>query len=190
MTQGSDRTHLSLFEVLVDLHLGRRRLFLFEAVLPLANAAHELLVVLGHVPLDRIVAVLADHALEQVSNLDLEVVRVLVRPVHERRNERRERRSHEGGVEGDDGDLDEPEAGLDDLSVRRAEEDDNRLEEFGLVLVLERGCVQVIAASIVRTRRKPASSVWPTHLGTPTSSARAHRSSRQSCADSLPPIRH
>lgn len=108
----------------------------------LADVAHELLVVLGHVALDLAVAVLADHALEEVADLDLEVVRVLVRPVDERRHELRERRRDERRLERDDGDLDEAEAGLDDLAVRRREEDDDGVDELGEVRVVERGCEQ------------------------------------------------
>lgn len=139
-------THLVIVEVSVDVHLGRSRLLLLEAVLAFPDAADELLVVFGDVPLDRVVAVLADHAFEQVADLDLEVVRVLVRPVDERGDEGRQGRRHERRVERDDRDLDKAETGLDDFAVRRTEEDDDRLEQLGLVLVLERGCRARVSA--------------------------------------------
>lgn len=108
--------------------------------MPLADVAHELLVVLGHVTLDGVVPKAADHALEEVPDLDLEVVRVLVRPVDERGHELRQRRRDELGLERDDGNLDKAEAGLDNLAVGRREEDGDRVDELGEVRVVERGC--------------------------------------------------
>lgn len=159
--------HLVIVEVSVDVHLGRSGLLLLEAVLAFPDAADELLVVFGDVALDRVVAVLADHAFEQVADLDLEVVRVLVRPVDERGNESRQGRRHERRVERDDRDLDKAETGLDDLAVRRPEEDDNRLQKLGLVLVLERGCRREFSLATDPTFEVGANSPRNSHVSRP-----------------------
>ena len=139
--KGKRKTNLSIFHVLVTVLISSiSSLLLLTPHLPLADVRDQLLVLLRHVLVNLVDTELPDETFEDVSDLDLEVVRVLVRPVDEGGDESRERGLDERGGEGDDGDLDVSYGGSNDFSVRRREEHDEGGEELGEGLVGDRGC--------------------------------------------------
>lgn len=101
------------------------------------DTTNQLLIILRYVPLNLVVTVLSDHSFEQVSDIDFEVVRVLVTPVDKSGDELREGRSDDGRREGNDRDFDETNSGFDDLAIRRSEENDKSFDEFSEVRLFE-----------------------------------------------------
>lgn len=66
------------------------------------DTTNQLLIILRYVPLNLIVTVLSDHSFEQVSDIDFEMVRVLVTPVDKSGDEMRKGRSDDGCRKGND----------------------------------------------------------------------------------------
>ena len=100
---------LRLWHVLVILVDGVRTLALGTVLAFLDVEEHLTRFLLLRAPVDVLPAEAADHALEDVPNLSLEVVLVIVRPLQESRDEVFEMGAHNVGGHSVDGQLDEAE---------------------------------------------------------------------------------
>lgn len=124
-----DKAYLCIIHLLVTISITISLLFL-ASHLPLADVLYELLVVVGNPPLNLVDAKLANETLEDVTNLDFEMVRVLVGPVDQRGNELLQRCLDVSRRERNNGDLDVTDRRANDLAVGGGEEDDEGGEEL------------------------------------------------------------